>query len=368
LDLVAPTGDVNLLGDVRTTDRIGGNGYEAGNYTTRFGGTSAACPQVSGVVALMLSIRPDLTETQIRTILQQTATDMGSTGFDNTFGFGRLNAFTAIQTITPVISGTLNVCSTGATYTVNNLPTGSSLTWSYSSNLQAYYGGSNYISLRAISNGSAWVQASINGNCSTLTLPKMNLIAGYPTPTFFVSQHSGEGEPLEVLFRANPYLAGAANTYHWYVNNTLEESNLDYNEFIRYVPCNQTLNVKSKLSNSCGTSGFSSTAVVSGDCSSPKSLTINPNPVAETMVVSISSTSESDTTNAKLLLTSINTTEKESVLYAVSLTDFMGTVVFSTTFIDAYFTIPVSKIDNGNYILTVTEGSNKYQKTVVIKH
>jgi len=277
-------------------------------------------------------------------------------------------AVTTNTSRSPYLSGPTIVCSSGSTFIVNNIPAGSTLTWSLSSNLQVYYGGSDFRAIKAIANGSAWIDVTVNSSCGIFTLPRFNLIAGYPTPTLFVSQHSGEGEPLEVLFRANPYLAGAANTYHWYVNNTLEESNLDYNEFIRYVPCNQTLNVKSKLSNSCGTSGFSNTAVVSGDCSSPKSLTINPNPVAETMVVSISSTSESDTTNAKLLLTSINTTEKESVLYAVSLTDFMGTVVFSTTFIDAYFTIPVSKIDNGNYILTVTEGSNKYQKTVVIKH
>ncbi len=44
MDLVAPTGDVNLNGNVSTTDRMGANGYETGNYTNRFGGTSAACP------------------------------------------------------------------------------------------------------------------------------------------------------------------------------------------------------------------------------------------------------------------------------------------------------------------------------------
>ncbi len=97
MDLVAPSGDVNLTGDVTTTDRMGTAGYEAGNYTTRFGGTSAACPQVSGIAALMLSANPNLTEAQVRSILQTTATDMGTPGFDNTFGFGRANGCAAVS-------------------------------------------------------------------------------------------------------------------------------------------------------------------------------------------------------------------------------------------------------------------------------
>ena len=38
-----------------TTDLAGANGDDPGDYTTRFGGTSAAAPVVSGVAALMLA-------------------------------------------------------------------------------------------------------------------------------------------------------------------------------------------------------------------------------------------------------------------------------------------------------------------------
>ena len=133
MDLVAPSGGVP--GNIRTTDRMGLNGYEAGNYTNRFGGTSAACPQVSGVAALMLSINPNLTESQVRTMLRQTATDMGSSGFNNTFGYGRLNAQAAIEAVlnTISISGPTTVCSSGATFTLNNLPAGFTVSWTRSS-------------------------------------------------------------------------------------------------------------------------------------------------------------------------------------------------------------------------------------------
>ncbi len=48
--LVSAFGEGNTI---RTTDRTGTDGFDAGDYTN-FGGTSAAAPQVSGIVALML--------------------------------------------------------------------------------------------------------------------------------------------------------------------------------------------------------------------------------------------------------------------------------------------------------------------------
>jgi subtilisin family serine protease len=132
MDVVTVSGNVNLLGDITTTDRMGTLGYETGNYTNRFGGTSAACPQVAGVAALMLSVVPNLTEIQVRTILQNTATDMGSTGFDNTFGFGRVNASAAVCSALSTgvkINGDDIICNSSL-YNIPNLPSNANITWS----------------------------------------------------------------------------------------------------------------------------------------------------------------------------------------------------------------------------------------------
>ena len=102
LDIVAPSNDVSAQGflsgaGVRTIDRMGSPGYNSTNYTNTFGGTSAACPVVSGVSALVLSVDPNLTLTQVKDILYNSAIDMGSSGRDNTYGHGRVNAFAAVQ-------------------------------------------------------------------------------------------------------------------------------------------------------------------------------------------------------------------------------------------------------------------------------
>ncbi len=68
-----------------------------------FNGTSAATPHAAGVAALMLSINPDLTPDNIRHILQLTAVDLapngglGDDGFDIYTGYGRINAYSAVQ-------------------------------------------------------------------------------------------------------------------------------------------------------------------------------------------------------------------------------------------------------------------------------
>ena len=116
LDIVAPSNDISSNGflsgaGVRTTDRMGGSGYSSGNYTTGFGGTSAACPVVAGVAALVLSVDPSLTEAEVKNILYTTAIDMGSSGLDNTYGWGRVNALGAVQAANGGGGGGGNTCT-----------------------------------------------------------------------------------------------------------------------------------------------------------------------------------------------------------------------------------------------------------------
>jgi subtilisin family serine protease len=60
-------------------------------------GTSASTPIAAGVAALVKAANPSLTPSQIRTILQQTAQDIGKTGFDKLFNFGLVDAAAAVQ-------------------------------------------------------------------------------------------------------------------------------------------------------------------------------------------------------------------------------------------------------------------------------
>ncbi len=135
MDLVAPSGETGLMGDVTTLDRMGTNGYETGDYTNRFGGTSAACPQVAGVAALMLQTNPNLTEVEVREILQQTARRLGRGGFNNNTGYGLVDAQAAV---TRVLSGNTRISPSSASHlcpgttqsvSLIDMPIGATVTW-----------------------------------------------------------------------------------------------------------------------------------------------------------------------------------------------------------------------------------------------
>ncbi len=84
VDLVAPGEEVwNVW---HTADNAYGN----------FSGTSAACPQVSGLAALVWSANPALTPNEVERILKETCDDLGTPGIDNTYGYGRINVGLAV--------------------------------------------------------------------------------------------------------------------------------------------------------------------------------------------------------------------------------------------------------------------------------
>ena len=76
-----------------------------------FYGTSAAAPHAGAIAALLKSAKPTLTQSDIRTILTTTAADVESAGYDNISGFGIVQAFEAMQSVSPVPEADVNLNS-----------------------------------------------------------------------------------------------------------------------------------------------------------------------------------------------------------------------------------------------------------------
>lgn len=87
---------------VITTDRTGDDGYvdDSGPYGADFlgtTGTSYACPFVSGVAALVLSVKPSLGPGDVLFVLRKASMDLGVAGRDENFGYGLPSSERAIQ-------------------------------------------------------------------------------------------------------------------------------------------------------------------------------------------------------------------------------------------------------------------------------
>ena len=74
-----------------------------GIYTTTWGqtyasvnGTSFSAPITAGVAALVMAANPSLTSSQVEKVLFSTALDLGASGRDVYFGYGRINASAAV--------------------------------------------------------------------------------------------------------------------------------------------------------------------------------------------------------------------------------------------------------------------------------
>lgn len=65
----------------------------------RLNGTSMSSPEVSGIVAMMCSINPELTVEEVREILTTTATDIGTPGFDVYTAAGIVDAQAAVTKV-----------------------------------------------------------------------------------------------------------------------------------------------------------------------------------------------------------------------------------------------------------------------------
>lgn len=64
-------------------------------------GTSMASPVVAGVASLVKSTKPELNPRQIAETIKETATDLGSSGFDIYYGHGKVNANAAVRAESP---------------------------------------------------------------------------------------------------------------------------------------------------------------------------------------------------------------------------------------------------------------------------
>lgn len=92
--------DFPALKNRQKPDLIGIDGVRvtgSGGFSTPFYGTSAAAPHIAAIAAQLMSVSPFVKAGDVRKALIDGAVDLGSPGFDSTYGYGRVNALSSFQ-------------------------------------------------------------------------------------------------------------------------------------------------------------------------------------------------------------------------------------------------------------------------------
>jgi hypothetical protein len=149
-----------------------------------------AAPHVSGVAALVWSYNPNLTNAQIRDAMVKSAQDLGAAGRDNSYGYGLVQAYSALQflgytgggpTPTPTVEPTPTETSEPTpepTPTATPAPTGS-LVVSVSTDKDSYTNRENVVITVKVTDGAS----NVDGASVTITIltPKSKQYSGTGT-------------------------------------------------------------------------------------------------------------------------------------------------------------------------------------------
>jgi hypothetical protein len=365
---------------------MGANGYNSGNYMSNFGGTSAACPQVAGIAALILSVRPDLTQAQVRQAIESTCKKLSGYSYSNNsshpngtwnnqVGHGLVNAYAALQAVMPTLSGPDYVCS-GTSYTVNNAPAG--FTWACSNGLAKISESGNTATFSANSNyygDLGWVSVKM-GNTE---LARKNVQLGTPLGTitgpFDLSCYcmTTITQPGDYQFCAiNIPLSTPANNILWELTqptSVFTQSNMGQNPVFNFDETG-TYTLRMMWLGECGYSSYAEREIIVPAYSFFSWSAAYPNPSSNELIIDkeeknnteLSSTAKSNTNKI-----ADNKGETTVLLYNNGTTKLAYTKTYPAS--TKQIKIDTSKLPNGVYYLNIIEkGETVKQQTIIVNH
>ncbi|HNV82544.1 MAG TPA: M4 family metallopeptidase [Tenuifilaceae bacterium] len=281
----------------------------------------------------------------------------------------------------PVINGNALVCGSNQTFTVDITLFGDYITWSHSNNLILVNGqGTNNLVVRASNNsngGWGWIEATLNGQYGTITIPRVNVWVGTPSILLPPNTFTINGAPC--VERGNYYIYNlinvlsqqpistipGANSYSWTLMPN--DSNLTISTINNgQISCGLTISGNATLgniyslqltaANSCGSvlvasknvKVYNEFIICEDGGSMPRKLAISPNPA--TLEVNITEV----------------TPTNDNIPWVIRIMTQTG-VTLVTVSTQLPKTINVSNFNRGVYYLYARKGNYFEQQVFIIE-
>ena len=335
--------------------------------TASWDGTSMAAPHVSGIVALILSVNPNLTFQQVNDIIENTAQKIGNYNYgnaanrpngtwNNEMGYGLVDAYASVQQAQQSlvsITGPDIVCSSNTKFYLQG---GNNPTWSTSNNLSIVSSNNNNITVKALNpntSGQGFVRTIFTNGTSV----QKDVWVGTRKPIGFVNIIV---DPWLGRIKARVEPVQGSEGYIWYLNGvqyTGPGMNSDY--VTMPIPRNNCTIpdyiIGVKAINLCGMSAGYFELHENPCYEGEYYYSYAPNPISETLTVErVSPINPMSDNNA------IDTAHQ------YTLHDFNGILIQEGN-LSVRTEIDVSKLPDGRYILIIQIDKNDRETHHIIK-
>jgi hypothetical protein len=376
---------------ITTTDNTGVNGFTGGDYNDHFNGTSAGCPNAAAVVALILSINPNLTGQAARNILERTCFKIPNGNFQanvsgqpngtwsNQAGYGRVDAAMAVrEALLPLvnISGDFRFCTTSNNYSITNLPAGATVQWQANPSYLVTINSPNATQTTITRNydGAFTLSATITLPCNVgqvNLLSMFTIVAGPPTIDFVqFNNPNGSAYGWCSNLSGNVYTISSSDNDAWFdlevrawpSYSLVYSSQGGYTGTSGYLPSGFYI-FRARGSNSCGTGNWYETEVENYECTGGGGegefrILATPNPATGNLYVKINQKKSAAIDN--------NKDEKiQYLLYDTRQANPLRQWTFTNT--PAYQRLDIHGIKAGQYVLVVRKGKWRQSTQVIIQ-
>ena len=278
------------------------------------------------------------------------------------------------------ITGPTNdlVCSSGASFTVNNVPSGHTVSWTCSTNLTLVSSSGNNATFNTGSSASSagWVQANINNTTYGGSVPvRYEVWAGKPQ----ITNKKVDGYNYYTGFQICPgdhYLnvtpvGGNAGTATWTVPYGITyfvgTNTMDFT-----FPSNaNSVAITARSTNTCGTgpnSSFYLTKKTWG-CYDSYAMTLSPNPASDYVtIIMLENQPLIDYAESGNTSVDVDVKAYEPTTYTINIYNNQSTKLSSVIRSGKSFNVPLINLLDGTYTIEVSDGRNSYRQQLIVKH
>lgn len=266
------------------------------------------------------------------------------------------------------ISGPGAVCTSGSSYILNNLPPNTSVSWQSSSNISVVSTGVNTCTAYKTSSGSGYIRALNCGSMVSTTYPvTCDAFSAVP-----VSGQSGVCPGSLYTYIANvPGGHYPGYGYTWTYPSGWMNNGQNQNQILLQTPrYNMTYGTVRVSVTSCnGSSGYSGITVYpGGGC--PHYFTIYPNPASDDISIKMIDNTASSA-NTDTVITNVNSslsTSYDDINFIVRIYDSQSKLLTTVRRSGSSFSVPLTNMKDGNYIVEVSDGKTSSKQPLIVKH